>query len=280
MTCVRAGRLERDGQTGHSFPAMVRTLESSPWLAPLVESVHCVVPLSGRSRRVDRLPDGRTTLVLRTFGHEHGDVHLVGPRTRALLKDATGFERAVALHFTPGWSTALFGPPAHELTDRHIELEDVWGASARDLVHELVRASDVPALVERLWRAFAIARQRTRAPGSAALARRAARLLEHDGGSVEAVARRLGCTDRHLRRAFAENIGVPPKEFARAARLQRALRLSARSQPWSRVAVEAGYYDQAHLIADFRALVGLTPTAFAERARVCDPSPSAAVPAM
>jgi AraC-like DNA-binding protein len=72
-------------------------------------------------------------------------------------------------------------------------------------------------------------------------------------------------TSRHLRRAFAEHIGIGPKDFARTVRLQRAVRLSRTSQDWSRIAAEAGYYDQAHLIADFHELVGVTPGAFAKR---------------
>jgi transcriptional regulator GlxA family with amidase domain len=90
--------------------------------------------------------------------------------------------------------------------------------------------------------------------------------METEEVRVESVAARLGVTARHLRRAFAENIGVSPKDFARAARLQRAVRMAATSDDWARIATDAGYYDQAHLIADFRELVGLTPGAFLERA--------------
>jgi AraC-like DNA-binding protein len=43
------------------------------------------------------------------------------------------------------------------------------------------------------------------------------------------------------------------------------------SNDWSRIAADAGYYDQAHLIADFRDLVGLTPSAFAKRASDLNP---------
>ena len=71
---------------------------------------------------------------------------------------------------------------------------------------------------------------------------------------VDGMAERLGVTTRHLHRAFVENIGVGPKEFARSVRLQRALRLAATSRDWGRIASDAGYYDQSHLIADFRDL--------------------------
>ena len=54
--------------------------------------------------------------------------------------------------------------------------------------------------------------------------------------------------------------------WAAGVRLQRAVRMAATSKDWVRIAAEAGYYDQAHLIADFRQLVGLTPGAFLKRA--------------
>jgi transcriptional regulator GlxA family with amidase domain len=82
---------------------------------------------------------------------------------------------------------------------------------------------------------------------------------------VHVVADRLGVTARHLRRAFAESIGIGPKEFARTVRLRRAVAMSAASSDWGPIAAAAGYYDQAHLIADFRKLVGLTPRAFSNR---------------
>jgi len=76
---------------------------------------------------------------------------------------------------------------------------------------------------------------------------------------------RLGVTARHLRRAFTENVGIGPKDFARTVRPQRAVRKAATSNDWGRIAADAGDYDQAHLIADFRELVGLTPGAFLKR---------------
>ena len=84
-------------------------------------------------------------------------------------------------------------------------------------------------------------------------------------GPIWRLAERLGVTARHLRRAFVENIGIAPKDFARSVRLQRAVHMAATSRDWARIAVDAGYYDQSHLIADFRDLVGITPGAFLKR---------------
>jgi AraC-like DNA-binding protein len=237
------------------------------WLARFVEDVRVIVPVAGRTLQIERLPDGRTTLFLRVFeGGRQGDLTVAGPRTRALFKHATGVAQVITLQFKPGWSAPLLGVAASALTDRLVPLQDIWGRAGGTLCERLLEARSVPEVLDRLSRAIALRAHQSFEPASARLARRAVRLLEGDEVRVERVAARLGVTARHLRRAFTESIGIGPKDFARTIRLQRAVRRAATSQDWVRIAADAGYYDQAHLIADFRALVGLTPGAFVKRA--------------
>jgi AraC-like DNA-binding protein len=68
---------------------------------------------------------------------------------------------------------------------------------------------------------------------------------------------------RNLRRAFHDVVGLGPKAFARIMRFQRALHAARQGSDidWSDIARNAGYYDQSHLIADFRAFAGTTPHA-------------------
>jgi AraC-like DNA-binding protein len=240
---------------------------STSWLSRFVEDVRAVVPVDGGALDVDRLPDGRTTLVFRVIEEgRKGDVTVAGPRTRALFKNATGVARAVILRFKPGWSAPLLGVAADALTDKIVPLDDIWGRSGGDLCVELLAARRLPEVLDRLSHAIAVRTRQTFEPASARLARGAVRLLEGGEARVESVAEQLGVTGRHLRRAFTQSVGIGPKDFARTVRLQRAVRMAATSKDWVRIAADAGYYDQAHLIADFRELVGLTPGAFLKRA--------------
>ena len=234
-------------------------------LSRFVEDVRAVVPVAGHARH-EPLPDGRTTLVFRVLEEgRRGDVCVAGPRTRALFKNPTGVTRAVILQFKPGWSASLLGVAANALTDRIVPLEDLWGRPGSDLCLELLAARRLPEVLERLSHAISLRTHQTFDPASARLARRAVRLLEGDEVRVETVAEQLGVTARHLRRAFTEHVGIGPKDFVRTVRLQRAVRMAERSKDWGRISVDAGYYDQSHLIADFRELVGLTPGAFLKR---------------
>lgn len=256
------------------MPRPQESVASTPWLARFVEEVRTLEPVLGRACH-ERLPDGRTALVFRVFdGGRAGDVCVAGPRMRALFKDVTGVARAVIVQFKPGWSAALLGVAASTLTDRIVPLDDLWGRAGGALCLELLEARSLPEVQARLARAIALRTQQTFEPASARLARRAVRLLEGDEVRVERVASRLGVTARHLRRAFTESVGIGPKDFARTVRLQRAVRSAATSRDWARIATEAGYYDQAHLIADFRELVGLTPGAFVRRTGAAAPSPA------
>jgi AraC-like DNA-binding protein len=234
-------------------------------LARFIEDVRAVVPAPGQ--RFEQLPNGRTTLVFRVFEEgRKGDVAVAGPRTHALFKNVAGVARVVMLQFKPGWSAPLLGVAANALTDRTVLLEDLWGAAGADLCRELLAAPSLPHVMDRLTHALALRTRQTFEPASGRLARQAVRLLEGGEVRVESVATQLGVTARHLRRAFTESVGIGPKEFARTVRLQRAVRSAATSKDWARIAADAGYYDQAHLIADFRRLVGLTPGAFLKRA--------------
>ena len=246
--------------------AATHSAASTLWLSRFVEDVHVVVPVPGRPLQLERLPDGRTTLVFRVIEEgRQGDLTIAGPRTKAQFKHATGVARAIVVQFKPGWSTPLFGVAANALTDRLVSLEEIWGRHAGELCLELLAARSLPEVLDRVSGAISYRTQQAFESASTRLARRAIRLLEGHGVRIEDVARQLGVTARHLRRAFTMTVGVAPKDYMRAVRLQRAVRSAGASKDWARIAAEAGYYDQSHLIADFRELIGLTPGAFMKR---------------
>jgi transcriptional regulator GlxA family with amidase domain len=89
---------------------------------------------------------------------------------------------------------------------------------------------------------------------------------EPEGASVSDMAARAGITRQHLRRVFEEHVGYGPKKLARILRLRRALRLidTRGGNTLASVALDAGYYDQAHMNADFRDLAGRPPLGLAE----------------
>jgi AraC-like DNA-binding protein len=77
----------------------------------------------------------------------------------------------------------------------------------------------------------------------------------------------LGVSRQHLARRFAQLVGISPKVFARVVRLGRVVERVRAAAPgehirWSMLALELGYYDQSHLIDEFREMTGVTPGAW------------------
>lgn len=86
-------------------------------------------------------------------------------------------------------------------------------------------------------------------------------ILRHGGLSVATLARSEGMSERQLLRLFDSELGVGPKAFSRVVRFQHALAglFASNGDRALNLALDAGYYDQAHFIHDFRALCGVTP---------------------
>ncbi|NOX83713.1 MAG: AraC family transcriptional regulator [Alphaproteobacteria bacterium] len=90
-----------------------------------------------------------------------------------------------------------------------------------------------------------------------------ARRLRATNGTtpIRDIAASLSISERQLRRRFRNAVGCSPKDYARRLRVANAAILAdAEANPlWAFIAAETGFHDQAHMIADFKALSGLTP---------------------
>ncbi len=92
-------------------------------------------------------------------------------------------------------------------------------------------------------------------------------LLQPGQLSLEALSHKVGYSQKHLIQLFKEQVGLPPKAFLRIIRFQRAImEIEQRGAiEWSHLALDCGYYDQAHFIRDFKLFSGFTPEAYLQR---------------
>jgi AraC-like DNA-binding protein len=175
----------------------------------------------------------------------------------------------VAVRFLPGATRAFFPLPLHALQDGHPALSDLWprgdAESLGAALWERDRTVDQRlATIERALLARLRAHEAERADG---LVRAAVGLLEGSGGvlRVDELARTLGVSRQHLALQFRERVGLNAKTFAMVCRFRRAssaLRSEAVGIDWAAFAAASGYYDQSHLIHEFRQFAGETPQAF------------------
>jgi AraC-like DNA-binding protein len=140
----------------------------------------------------------------------------------------------------------------------------VFGAPGRRLVAELGEARSWEARFEILDSFLAARAQEGRAPSTIAL-HGWHRLKESAGGiAIGSLATEIGYSRKHVIARFREEIGLAPKALARVLRFNRLIQLidgNARAG-WAESALEAGYYDQSHLIRDFGQFAGCTPEAY------------------
>jgi AraC-like DNA-binding protein len=217
-----------------------------------------------RTHRV--LPDGCIDILFETAGAGAAEISVVGMMTRPRVVTRPAATSFTAVRFRPGAAAAFFREPLHRLTDVQVELRELWrGAGAL-----LGRLHEAPAAADRLG-LLAGALERRLGEGlrnGHAGCGFAVRALEVEPETrVGDLCARLGMSRQALARSFRKHVGVSPKTLGRVLRLQRAVRLLASGAAgdrvrWADLALDAGYYDQSHLVAEFKELVGLTPSAY------------------
>jgi len=255
--------------------AAYREQAPPPALAPHVEcfwsrTADAAQTDSARSHRV--IPDGCMDIVLSFAGPSPGadgratpvGALAVGAMTRAAVFTDSPGTSYLGVRFRPGVAGALFGVPASEMTDKDVGLAEVWpGTNA--LRDALAAAPDEASRVRTL--SAVVARRLLRAARAPRVVSAAADRIASARGdvSIGALARDLGVTRQYLARSFAEHVGLSPKTLARVVRARSVVQAARRgiTVDWTTLALEAGYYDQSHLIAELKELTGLAPTAWA-----------------
>jgi AraC-like DNA-binding protein len=208
------------------------------------------------------LPDGCADIVW-----INGGLTVVGPATTAVTESLAPASVVVGVRFRTGAAPPLLGVSATELLDREVGLADVWGRAGAGLAERCGDASGGGAGPERLGAVVdALLDRLGGAPAVDPVATRAASMLAAPAAPpVRDLARRFDLSERQLRRRFEAAVGYPPRTLARIVRFQRFLGAARSSGPsgpdLARLAVEAGYADQAHLTRDSRRLAGLPPGA-------------------
>jgi AraC-like DNA-binding protein len=222
------------------------------------------------------LPDGCVELIL-NFGSEFSQHtggqrklqprnFLVGQMTGPILISPTGPVQLLGIRFHPGGTLPFFRVPMHEVTDRIVELGALSTTLQNDLLlatRHLSTLADLVSAVEKLFTSYLA--QFKHDSWTMSLA---AKIVEQHGlVSVDQLATDAGISSRQMERRFLREIGVGPKLLARILRFQQVFRAVERADgSWASVALDCGYYDQAHLIRDFNQFAHQTPSVlFAEK---------------
>jgi methylphosphotriester-DNA--protein-cysteine methyltransferase len=142
-----------------------------------------------------------------------------------------------------------------------VELETIFGREIEDLRDQLSEAADDDARFD-LLESWLVRRVRARTHPTRSVSY-ALRVIQNglDAARIGKIADTIGISHKHLLREFDRCVGLTPKLFARLCSFQRVIRSVGQKTEvdWAGTAASCGYYDQAHLIHEFRAFSGLTP---------------------
>ncbi len=167
----------------------------------------------------------------------------------------------IHVFLTPLGARSTLGVPSAELTSRVVDLGDLWGREASLLVDRLASTRSWSERFQILDQAFISRLQPARAvPEIIGAWRELART--HGGLRIGDLAGAAGWSRRHFVHRFRDSLGVTPKVAARVFRFERACWLIKQRLTLADVAVASGYYDQAHMNREWRALAGCAPQAW------------------
>jgi AraC-like DNA-binding protein len=227
-------------------------------LAPWVENYWMVKwDLEGlRSYLAETLPHPSFQLVF-----ENGKATVSGVFQGKFSRVLEGASHVFGVKFRPGAFRAFLKKPALSLTNRTIAAKHIFGKEVNDLA-EVVKRCDGETEMAETATVFLRARLPEKDETIALAGEIVRRVLrQREIKTVEDLAAQTGIQKRSLQRIFREQVGVNPKWVIRRYRLHELAEQiqSGAKLDWAQLALELGYFDQAHLINDFKKIVGCTP---------------------
>lgn len=185
---------------------------------------------------------------------------IVGPQLNRVRIDVDHDHKAVRVGFHPGGLHRLLGLSLADMIDGSYDAEDVFGAEMKELNNKLQEADGFDAIkdvVEQFLLQKLNSLKQVLPFDQAML-----ELVRSEGSiSIEKIASLACLSLRQFERVSKERIGLPPKLFARIIRFSKAYRIRESSPDisWTKIAHECNYFDQMHLIRDFKQFAGVAP---------------------
>ena len=231
----------------------------------------------GESAPEPVMPDGCIELIFNLadpFRRHHADGILesqpqsiiAGQMRSSAMIEPSGRIDLFGVRFQHAGASPFFAVPLNELTDNIVDLGFVWGSAGREIEARINEAPTVEIRVGIVENTLLSLLAKNAASDDVVEA--ASKLITENMGltSINKIADSIGVNGRRLERRFQQSLGLSPKRFSRIIRFQNFLG-AVRNEPTGGIldtALSFGYYDQAHLIREFREFSGKTPLAFFE----------------
>ncbi|MFK4305070.1 AraC-like DNA-binding protein [Paenibacillus sp. RC254] len=211
------------------------------------------------------LPDGCTDILFEYDPvSKRQDISYCGTFTHPFVsaRQAGTETRIFAVRFFPGGAHYFHGMPTHLFTGGHFRLEDIWPESIAVIGERILEAQDFNERVRIMDEYLNQLLLRQGTNDCDLMKNLLHRIFVSSGSmSVKELAEREAISERQINRKFGQWIGISPKKFSEVVRFQSVLRSIQSGDPldWTELALKYSFFDQAHLIRDFRRFYGDSP---------------------
>lgn len=199
------------------------------------------------------------------------DSWLCGVQTRPLFTAPAIGNKLFSTHFVgarllPISIKSIFGVDALDTVDHVVELENLIGLRAHELHNRVAQCSNTAGRFSQLAQFLRNALQKERRSGHVITNFAVRRTIEAKGNiRIQEICTAAGISRKHLSHLYKTTVGVTPKMFARLTRFRSVMdQLNCCNNSWVKVATDNGYFDQSHLISDFKQFAGESPAGFLE----------------
>ncbi len=277
-------------QALHADVYAIFSFVSGSSVPPPHRSMRCEIPFRDPTFCSPQFADGHVSMLFE-LGHTCGvdgqwrsdssapRGSVTGPMSEVWRTKGSDRPDMIGVYFRPGRAAAFLRVAMSDLKDRTVAIDDVWGTNGVRLAEELSDLDEARRISRLESYLLAVLSAAPRPMGSIDMPAITAYILRNRGRvTIEAMARDAGVSRQHFSRQFREHLGISPKLYCRLARFHSGLARagSRETVDWAETALELGYADQSHMIAEFRQFCALTPQAlisghwfhpFIERAR-------------
>jgi AraC-like DNA-binding protein len=169
---------------------------------------------------------------------------------------------SVLVFFKETGASAFFKDPLHELFRESVSLENFMLRSELMVVEEQLCEAKTDAARIKVVEQFLISTMAS--PATDKLVAAALALIHKNKGNVRIaeLASQLNTSQSPLEKRFRQSVGTSAKKFASIVRLKHTITAFTPGRSLTELGYEAGFYDQAHFIKEFKTFTGETPAAF------------------
>ena len=210
--------------------------------------------------------DNETLTELQSFG----PAWVSGVRTQPITIPSGRGNRMLIVAFKKGKAHPFYNFPMSELANLIVDAGLVFGIKLRNLRERLLNTDSIPQMF------LTVEEFLMQQAGDSLHTNTSSKCIEYAVANIvnqptllgfQQFSRQIGYSQKHFIDLFKKQVGVPPKQYLKIMRFQKAIQEIENhiSIQWSSIATESGFYDQAHFIGDFKNFSGFTPGEYMKR---------------